>query len=148
LVGRNRFTEEIALIGRTLLHAKKGELIPRFDSLSHNVKIEGTPHPDNRSHDRGIDFAEFEVLDEGLIDFQRIDRESLKIGEGGVALYLESVLFMLPMVLNPSGIGRRSRGPRDRGTAWVVTLLTWKARTVAWATKPASCKAGLPWRIQ
>jgi len=59
-------------------------------------------------------------------------------------LYLTSDRAMLRQTFTLSVIDRPSRGRRDRGTARVVMLLTWKARTVARATKPASCKAGLP----
>jgi hypothetical protein len=62
------------------------------------------------------------------------------------ALYLVSCFFMLPIALHLSVTDRLSRGHRDRGTAWVVTLTTGQARTVAWATEPVSCKAGPPWR--
>jgi hypothetical protein len=56
------------LIGCTALHAEKRELIPSFDTFGNDVKIEGTPHSDNRPHDWGIDLAELKILGERLID--------------------------------------------------------------------------------
>jgi len=79
---RNGLAEEIPLIGRAALHTEKGKLISRFHSLSHDVKIEGTAHPNDGPHNRRITLPELEILDEGSIDFQGIDREALKIGEG------------------------------------------------------------------
>ena len=84
LVGRNGLTEEIPLIGFAALHAEKRKLISGLDALCDNVQLEGAAHPDNGPHDRGIDLTELQILDERLIDLDRIDGKSLKIGERAV----------------------------------------------------------------
>lgn len=73
LVGRNRLAEEIPLIGFTALHAEKRKLISGLDPLCHNVQLEGAAHPDNGPHDGGIDLTELQILNERLIDLDRIE---------------------------------------------------------------------------
>jgi hypothetical protein len=66
LVGGNGFAEEIALIGFTALHTKKGRLISGLDSLRANMQLEGTAHPGDGAYDWGIDLAELQIFDETL----------------------------------------------------------------------------------
>ena len=104
---------------------------------------------------RDTDCHTIDVDEHGAIPAQSVlvQRESwallnslpLKIDQLIPALYLSChSLIIRHDHRHLSVIDRRSRGLRDRGTAWVVTLFTWKARTVAWATEPAFCKAGPP----
>ena len=116
LVGGNRLAEEVALIGCTPLHAEKGELISRFHSFGHDVEIEGTPHPNDCPHDRRIALPELQILNEGSIDFQRIDREALKVGEGGVSSPEVIDRHSKPRFLESFQRGRRCRRVRHENT--------------------------------
>jgi hypothetical protein len=49
------------------------------------MQLEGTAHPGDGAHDWGIDLAEIQILDERLIDCDRVDGKPLEIREGRIA---------------------------------------------------------------
>src|ERR1700730_14259227 len=85
LCGGQRLAEEIALSSRTVLGLKECELFLGFDALGNHALLEVLAHINYGAHDWRVIGIASDPLDEGLVNFQVINRKLLKIAEAGIA---------------------------------------------------------------
>ena len=86
MVGWGGSGEEVALAGVAAGVAERGELGGLFDPFGNDVEIEVVSDADDRSdHEESLGVGLLaELADEGLVDFEEVDREGVQVGERGV----------------------------------------------------------------
>ncbi len=98
------WTQELQLVGRIWLKQAGGDgpavevtlsevaseglqlldLWESLDALGDDREPEGASEADDRSHDRCVVGPVVEVVNEAPVDLQALDREALKVAEGGI----------------------------------------------------------------
>src|ERR1700675_1628216 len=68
----------------TLVGLKECHLFQRFDALRNDPQLEASGHADHRGHNPRIVPKSGDLTDEGLVDFEGIDRKLSKVAQAGV----------------------------------------------------------------
>lgn len=74
-IGRQRAADQVALQFVALEQGEEFCLLLFLDPLGDDLEIEGVRHSDHGRHDRHADRAGRHRADEGLVNFQRVDRQ-------------------------------------------------------------------------
>src|SRR5882762_10484653 len=80
-----RYREVIALDLVAAVRGEQLELLLRFHALSHDLEFEAVREADDRERDHGVLRVGGDVANEGVVDLERIDRETLQVCEARVA---------------------------------------------------------------
>src|SRR5512134_3053182 len=64
---------------------QEGELLGAFHALGHDLELQAVRHSDNGLGDGGVLGIARQVLDEGPVDFEGVQRETLQVGQRRVA---------------------------------------------------------------
>ncbi|MNF60640.1 hypothetical protein D3C84_422620 [compost metagenome] len=81
---RHRAAEQVALDEITAVALEKLVLLKGFDAFGDHLQMQGVSHDDNRLNDFHVLSRLGNVLDERAIDLQRVERQALEVGEGGI----------------------------------------------------------------
>jgi len=85
LFGRDWAAEFVPLRLVALLSQEKLQLLRRLNSLSNDPQVKASGHGDNRAYDRVSVGRVGNLANEGLINFEGIERKLSKIAQAGVA---------------------------------------------------------------
>lgn len=77
--------EEVALALRAMMVLKVCSLFLCLDTLGNHEVFEILPHVNYCAGDRGVIRIASDLGDEGLINFQNVDRKLLQVAEAGIA---------------------------------------------------------------
>jgi hypothetical protein len=77
--GGQGVAEKIALAFVALLGPEECELLVRFHAFGNDPIVEVLAHPDHGADDGGVVRIGGDIAHEGLIDLDRVDRESLQV---------------------------------------------------------------------
>jgi len=78
---RGRLREKVAL---AIAAAHRGEeiaLTNRFDALGNDVEVQGVGQAQDALHNRPVVVGTLQISNEGEVDLQQVNRESLEVGE-------------------------------------------------------------------
>src|ERR1700733_6179974 len=81
--GRDGAAEIVALGFVALVGLEEGEFFRGFDTFGDDAEIQAAAHADDRGYDGGFVGSGGDLANEGLIDFEGVDRKSPEIAEGG-----------------------------------------------------------------
>src|SRR5665647_3910533 len=85
LADRQGFAEEIALHHVAAFVGEEAELLLGFHALGDDRHLQAMAEPDDGPDDRGRLRVAAEIDDEGAVDLDLVERESLQIGERRIA---------------------------------------------------------------
>ena len=83
--GRQRAAHQEPLHQVAALAAQELQLLEALDALGHDLQVEVVAEADDGAHDGGILGVHREVVDEGAVDLERVEREALEVVERAVA---------------------------------------------------------------
>src|SRR5437667_11420839 len=85
LLGRRRDREVIALDLVAAVRGEQLELLLRFHALGHDLEFEAVREADDRERDHRVLRVGGDVANEGVVDLERADRETLEAREARIA---------------------------------------------------------------
>src|SRR6266705_761295 len=85
LLGCRRNREVIALDLVAAVRGEQLELLLRFHALGHDLEFEAVREADDRERDHRVLRVGGDVANEGVVDLERVDRETLQVREARVA---------------------------------------------------------------
>jgi hypothetical protein len=78
---RHRLREQIALRVLAAVLLQQGVLPFRLHALRHHRQLQAVRQRDDRRHDGAVFRTLFQVLDEGAVDLDLLDREALQVSQ-------------------------------------------------------------------
>src|SRR3989475_4797180 len=85
LLGRRRNREVIALDLVAAVCGEQLELLLCFHALGNDLELETVREADDRERDHRVFRVRGDVADEGVVDLERVDRETLQVREARIA---------------------------------------------------------------
>src|SRR5438552_4393497 len=85
LLGCRRNREVIALDLVAAVRGEQLELLLRFHALGHDLEFEAVREADDRERDHRVLRVGGDVANEGVVDLERVDRETLQVREARIA---------------------------------------------------------------
>src|SRR5882762_5146065 len=85
LLGCRRYREVIALDLVAAVRGEQLELLLRFHALGHDLELEAVREADDRERDHRVLRVCGDVANEGVVDLERVDGETLEVREARIA---------------------------------------------------------------
>ncbi|MNN45045.1 hypothetical protein D3C81_1593610 [compost metagenome] len=79
---RHRATEQVTLDEVAAVAFEKLVLLEGFDAFGDHLQMQGVGHDDNGLDDLHVLGGNWNVLDEGAVDLQRVQRQALEVSQG------------------------------------------------------------------